>query len=519
VSNPYYDARAGAHFYPIVFIRGFAMRDADIAAAVTEPFSGFENGSTMLRQGVGDEIRPFYFESPVIRLITEFGYEDVYRNGGEPRDADALAALDAPNRSLWVYRYYEQASDAFGDGRRDPIETIAEGLHALVLRMQALYSALGEAEQQPWGEHFKVYLVAHSMGGLVVRSYLQKILPAVFAEAPQPHPVDKVFTYGTPHNGIELRGIGNNINIGFYDIANFYRPRMAEYLGLDPAAAQHGVNDLAGHFPPSRLFCLIGTNEGDYDVTGSAAAVGGMSDGLVRIANAYTRGSPRAHVHRAHGGPLGLVNSEDGYQNLQRFLFGDTRVEGCLELDALTLPRKLDDKRRDGHELRANLYFDSVVSVRGGKGWNLTRRRFDEQSAGRRELSDFWPDQGPFQPGRVALFSIFLNRRQIVTRSRYMAFVVELGVLADRFEVDRRWWLDDHFDGVSFFRDRLYVEIALGDDGWQVKYSTSIFGRGTHRLTALATHDDGAQVFEIPIEQRGAPGLAGRLRLEAPPWS
>ena len=177
MSNPFYSKTENAHFYPIVFVRGFAMRDADIEKAVAEPFSGFENGSTMLRQGVGDALVPFYFESPVIRLITDCEYQDVYREGREPQDASDLAELKNPERTMWVYRYYEQASDVFGDGERDDIETLAHGLYDLVENIRALYLKLGGSDGQDYANHFKVFLVAHSMGGLIVRSYLQKVLP------------------------------------------------------------------------------------------------------------------------------------------------------------------------------------------------------------------------------------------------------------------------------------------------------------------------------------------------------
>ena len=67
---------------------------------------------------------------------------------------------------------------------------------------------------------------------------------------------------------------------------------------------------------------------------------------MVRIANATTRariktgfrGSPNAFVHRSHSGYFGIVNSEEGYQNLVRFLFGDVRADGRLEVDEITLP-------------------------------------------------------------------------------------------------------------------------------------------------------------------------------------
>ncbi|MEE4283519.1 MAG: hypothetical protein V2I41_16375, partial [Pseudomonadales bacterium] len=164
MSNPFYSSDENTHFYPIIFVRGFAMRDADIEQAVNEPFSGFENGSTLLRQGVGDDLVPFYFESPVIRLVTECGYRDVYHNGREPQQAEDLAGLVDPGRALWVYRYYEQASEHFGDGNRDEIETLASGLHDMIERLRDLYTAYGESIGVDYGSAFKVFLVAHSMG-------------------------------------------------------------------------------------------------------------------------------------------------------------------------------------------------------------------------------------------------------------------------------------------------------------------------------------------------------------------
>ena len=68
----------------------------------------------------------------------------------------------------------------------------------------------------------------------------------------------------------------------------------------------------------------------------------------MRIRNSTTRArkkggdgftpSPHAFVHRSHSGYFGIVNSEEGYQNLIRFLFGDVRVDGTLEIDQVTLP-------------------------------------------------------------------------------------------------------------------------------------------------------------------------------------
>ena len=71
-----------------------------------------------------------------------------------------------------------------------------------------------------------------------------------------------------------------------------------------------------------------------------------ISDGLVKQDNAYVvTGSPPApgdrypenrtcfyaNVHRAHSGNRGIFNTLANYENIQRFLFGDTRAELSLE--------------------------------------------------------------------------------------------------------------------------------------------------------------------------------------------
>ena len=153
--------------------------------------------------------------------------------------------------------------------------------------------------------------------------------------------MDKVFTYATPHNGIDLRVVRNIPGwLTFGDVNNFNREKMAKYLSLSSSDDVSVVKN----FPPERLFNLVGTNPSDYAVARgiSAWAAGDASDGLVRIDNATTHGpgadggdisSPRAFVHRSHSGHYGIVNSEEGYQNLTRFLFGALRADGYLDID------------------------------------------------------------------------------------------------------------------------------------------------------------------------------------------
>jgi len=78
------------------------------------------------------------------------------------------------------------------------------------------------------------------------------------------------------------------------------------------------------------VFCLVGTNRSDYQVAEglSRTFVGHGSDGLVHIENAVVCGvkpgepprqAAKAFVYRSHSGFYGIVNSEEGYQNLTRF--------------------------------------------------------------------------------------------------------------------------------------------------------------------------------------------------------
>jgi pimeloyl-ACP methyl ester carboxylesterase len=205
----------------------------------------------------------------------------------------------------------------------------------------------------------RVHLVAHSMGGLVCRCLIQKVIPeqrggdvAGRGAVPATDLVDRLFTYATPHGGIAFDvGFGlfekvrDAVGINGADI--FGPDRMWEYLtpgdpGPRPDDWDPRVIPEAA-FPRHRVFTLIGTNPEDYDVARglSSRAVGAKSDGLVQIENAYVPGARFAFVHRSHSGRYGIVNSEEGYQNLRRFLLGDLEV--TAELVGLDLPGRRDD--------------------------------------------------------------------------------------------------------------------------------------------------------------------------------
>lgn len=196
-------------------------------------------------------------------------------------------------------------------------------------------------------------------------------------------------TEGSPHDGIETRfAAADLLNevIGAFGSEIFDRDNMFGYLtpgrqlGADPPRGWH-ANEIED-FDPRRVFCIIGTNPGDYGL--ARHAVGVKSDGLVRVDNAYIRRAPRAFVHRSHSGRYGLVNSEESYQSLRRFLFGSRRVEVDLagvdligdekenlaamsneELLAAVVRDDADDDEFDRPETRAYWQADVQVTVRG----------------------------------------------------------------------------------------------------------------------------------------------------------
>ena len=519
-------------YYPIIYVRGYAGNDEEIEDTVADPYMGFNIGATKFRQGWTGTVRRHYFESPFYRLAKDFGYTDVYSHGQHmPPD------LEISPKSVVIYRYYDEQffDDLSGtppindlseiEGERRDIEEFADGLGQLILRLR---DRVCESDTQALND-FRVYLVAHSMGGLVCRCFLQN--PGV-GSAEAKRLVDKVFTYATPHNGIDFKLLGNVPSFfSRNNINNFSRKRMKRYLALSTRAKD--VCNLRGRFNPDRFFCLVGTNWRDYLVAGgwSRRLTGPMSDGLVRIANATVYDqktanapkshTPRAFVHRSHSGHFGIVNSEEGYQNLTRFLFGDLRVDGVLHLDDITLPPEVEKAKNDDKEIRASYHFEVVVRVRG-YDWELHRRTASDESAIFRTFDEMFKATKPRSPH---LFSTFLSTRARVKAERLsLGFAIYLAVLVPDYEVDGFLWRDEHYEGSYLFRDTITLEATPikddeGNDTYKVRYGFD--SRSPNRTTKNAEVNEinGRYVCEIPIDSKTRPGMKGRLVLSAVPWS
>ncbi len=544
-------------YYPIVYVRGYAMTASEIEDTVATPYMGFNLGSTKVRQRWTGEIERLIFESPLVRLMKDHGYRDAYANGGEllldpdpPRGRKQHPRPDEPPpipaRSVIIYRYYEHDSKDLNPGvkgRRD-VEEQAAGLSSLIHQLREQVCRRQEdgawvRDEQAW-ERFKVYLVAHSMGGLVCRCFLQN---------PKGDPrkvknlVDKVFTYATPHDGIGAGPLSTvPAFLGWNKIDNFSRPRMAEYLALAPTKKEReklaSVASLNGKFPPERFFCLVGTNARDYRVAfgASAALAGEMSDGLVRIANAAVEGAPRAFVHRSHSGHYGIVNSEEGYQNLVRFLFGDLRVDGRLQVDSLSLPPSIQRRKDKGDSVRGSYHLDCVVAVRGGEV-DLHRRVTGESSAVFAQYDELV--KGPVaERRRPHLFSLFLSsqvrKRQFAedpyeagvdeaVDRRSLGFSVSLRVHVPLFEVGGSIFDRERFPNASIFDDTLELRLvppagAAGAWSLRARFSAG-HGPAAQELELAPLPSSAPPTFAVPIRNPAAPGIEAQLLVSLRPWN
>lgn len=533
-------------YHPIIYVRGFAATQSEIEETVADPFMGFNLGSTKARQIWTGDLKKFFFESPLVRLQTDHGYSDAFKDGEDLVHSNR-ADVGLPYRSIIIYRYYDEASEAFGTGHTPPIQHFAIGLGRLILRVRDRICGNPANGVDP--EDFRVHLVAHSMGGLVCRCFLQNLLLGAGAPfnlsrdeldalAKARGYIDKFFTYATPHNGIDLRIVRNvPAWASFGDVNNFNRDRMANYLGLPEDGDD--VSDL-GPFPADRVFNLVGTNPGDYTVLKglSAWAAGEASDGLVRIQNATTHGrtvngvkteSPAAFVNRSHSGHYGIVNSEEGYQNLTRFLFGNFRIDGFLDIDQLILPIEVDKfladlPEKDRDKFKASYQFEVTVSVRNCQ-WQMHRRNIREHSAIFRTYDELFPrgpdgERHPDYSRSPRLFSTFLDQRESKDENRSVSLAFDLSVMVPDYTMDGGYFFKRHYEGGYIYSEQIVVEATPDENasgGWRISYGSQ--DRTPNAAPNVAEAEllpDGQGIaFKIGVVKDSRPGIVANLRIEA----
>lgn len=556
--------------WPIIYVRGFAFTVGERDATAADPYCGFNVGSTVYRATADKErAKSFFFESPLVRLASEHRYQVVYRDGLEIVDPAWTSGNEGHERiaegidlaSIIVHRFYDSGSKLKGDGQTSSIEDYAKELGILIATTRELVRPKAKAAIEGYtDDQFKCYLVAHSMGGLVVRALLQNaandVKSIAFAGKEKQVAsirgcVAKVFTYGTPHNGIDFAG--HNVPGFLRDISTFNRDVMKAYL--DKAPVNGRVNYLPADIqpPPSQWFTMVGTNRLDYEVAAgmSRTFVGRGSDGLVRIDNATlwyqesTNGQQKpkdkpvacAYAYRAHSGPFGIVNSEEAYQCLCRFLFGNFRIDLWLDIDNVVLPKDVLEEETKGRTVDA-VYQVEVVAAPRGKPWALSRRKAEEDSPACRTYQQI--KKKTAEP--IHLSTVFLmNSAKVEPKRPGLAYAVTLGIKVPDYEVERAFWRDGHFEGVSLFQDSLIVMIydpeahseKIGTSttewlvcgSWMKRQNNAGPASNPRSWERKFTVSDIAQPFTVPVQlytddmnaETGT--IDATLRMEARSWS
>ncbi|MBI5231537.1 MAG: hypothetical protein HY876_05150 [Coriobacteriales bacterium] len=238
----------------------------------------------------------------------------------EPTMSCDLVKSD-PLRTIWVFRYYD-----LNDRR---VTTYGKALVRLIDAVQALTS------DPATGKKPKVNIIAHSMGGLIVREAVQVAYPESGRKAAE-H-VNKIVTLGTPHKGISFQVLEKWIGVpGAEELERFNEDNQGaeKPTTASPAPWKHFRN----HFPLERLLTVVGTNYRSYNIAISSSlnrlfSLPGefglnynRSDGLVKQTNAQIDGAPRTFVHKCHGGFDSLVTSREAYEIATRFFFGNVKA-------------------------------------------------------------------------------------------------------------------------------------------------------------------------------------------------
>ncbi len=524
-------------YYPIIYVHGYdAWKQSKIEENLSPSHVELEWDPVYyveIEQGRRHGAVGLVFGLPSRRLLAEEGYIGPFTNGDLKRSHKGI-----PARSIWFFHYYDDAfyepDGAVSEALEKKLFTIPEfaaGLREFLLRVRD--RVCGDDARDRY--QFRVYLVAHSMGGLICRSYLQKLCRKGTGdsqrdqdlELPGDPLVEKAFTYATPHNGIEFHGI-TVPDLGSWDawhVRNFNREVMRDYLDLPPES--HRVDNLNGTFPRERFFCLAGSNYKDYRAYRGlfSRVTGPMSDGLVMIRNATVQGAPHACVHRSHSD---IVESEEGYQNLRRFLFGSFHLDASLEVGEVTLPEQVQALKDAGKEVRALYYIGSLARV-WGTPCILHERRAENHSAiakGHDQLIE--------NPEPIQLFTGFLEQRDKIRwhTEWVLAFELYVAIQVPVYEVEREYWFwfDSSYKGGHLFEETFTFHIWPQEDGIAVTYGLTTedgIGEANRRegSQALDLTSGGGTQIGIPVSSpvgthsSVGPNLRGTLLLVVQPWN
>ena len=331
---------------PIILVRGFGGTDTVDERRLT--YQGFNDGS-VYPQKRGEN---YIYEGMILRFMkSNWRYNDATNVIGyypnqmttptvipaelevfdqsffsgrviiDPAMALYFLRSDDPLKSLWVFRYYDLCERTFS--------IYGEALVRLIDFIRDLCAIKAQ------GIKPKVNLIAHSMGGLVVREAIQRTYPKRSATAAD-EAINKIVTLGTPHKGIAFQLLKDLrwLPIESANELEHFNPVNQ----ADPSNDASAVN-FSRYFPLDRLLCVVGTNHQAY--RNQAAALlnrlspiadelglsYNRSDGLVKQSCAQIDGAPRTFLNKPHGGFDSIVTARESFEVITRFFYGDVKTK------------------------------------------------------------------------------------------------------------------------------------------------------------------------------------------------
>ncbi len=128
------------------------------------------------------------------------------------------------------------------------------------------------------------------------------------------------------------------------------------------------------------------------------------------------------------------------------------------------------------------------------------------------------------QPCSLYLSTMFLSKRARVNKERAsLAYSLTLGVRVPDYEIERKLWINEHYEGGYLFHDSVVIELVppQTDDGdWVVHYDwqSDNLGRASTPVSAKALKKGKLELL-IPFESATTPGITGTLRFIASEWN
>jgi len=543
-------------YYPIIFIRGFDP----LGGSVRDPFTGFNDGTSYVRvqdherdfpgfviSFLQDKTHPYRDTINILRFreasrfkSAELGidYEDCCFTSVLDDTLGLMAerypvvdGADLRLRTFWVFNFYAGLQGSLYKRRKvHAVPYFARELERYIHVVRKLTGAN------------RVNLIAHSMGGVIIRHLVQR---RYYSNQAAKEGVNRIVTLGSPLAGITY--LGNALSniaqplLGLADAGELSamdpdlmcektlddgKPRDGlhtakgrELFGLaDPSLEDRedrmeSLHEIGYGFRAGDWLCIGGTDHRDYAFSGGRAGSllrgGGANDGLVQLKNAYFQDSPRAFFHKPHGGVDSLITCRESFEAATRFLFAGHRVRISIRPGSKVLNFNPECNYYLGCTVKVR-DLDFVLnerSYRAGNTFVLFKAREDRKrwltytkhsKSAKFAVSD--------QNDNLAVFEGFLDIQRSADGGESIMFRIDLEIIAETLPA-RFLGINLGHSDMKVMSEQFYFEYRL-DSGQLL-----LHGRGGHAISAEPQRDD---TLEAAIHIEGSKTGDGVLRFSLP---